>query len=72
LSKILIVDDDDQLRKSFEKLLREEGYTTEGSSSGESGLSKIRSAPPDIVVLDMRLPGMNGFEVFKAIHKMDP
>ena len=72
MSKILIVDDDDQLRKSFEKLLREEGYTTEGSSSGESGLSKIRSAPPDIVVLDMRLPGMNGFEVFKAIHKMDP
>ena len=68
----MIIDDDDQLRRSFERLLREEGYVAEGAPSGEAGLKKIEADPPDIAVLDMRLPGMNGFEVFKRIHKMDP
>jgi len=72
LNRILIIDDDDQLRKSFEKLLTEEGYSVEGAASGEAGLKKIRVNPPDIVVLDMRLPGMNGIEVFEAIHERDP
>jgi DNA-binding NtrC family response regulator len=71
LSKILIIDDDDQLRRSFEKLLAQEGYSVEGAPSGEGGLKMIRANPPDVVVLDMRLPGMNGLEVFQAIHDMD-
>lgn len=72
MSSILIIDDDDQLRKSFVKLLLEEGYTSEGAPSGEAGLKMIRANPSDIVILDMRLPGMNGLEVFRSIHEMDP
>jgi nitrogen regulation protein NR(I) len=72
LSKILIIDDDDQLRRSFEKLLSEESYSVDVAPSGEAGLKKIKADPPDVVVLDMKLPGMNGLEVFKAIHEMDP
>jgi nitrogen regulation protein NR(I) len=72
LSRILIIDDDDQLRKSFHKLLLQEGYSIDSAASGEAGIVLIRQRPPDLVILDMRLPGMNGFETFKAIHEIEP
>ena len=72
MSTILVIDDDDPLRKSFEKLLTEEGYEVKSAPSGEAGLALIRAEVPDLVVLDMRLPGMNGFETFQAIHQLDP
>jgi DNA-binding NtrC family response regulator len=71
LSTILIIDDDDQLRRSFERLLAEEGYAILSAPSGEAGLNIIQERTPDLVILDMRLPGMNGFETFKAIHSME-
>ncbi len=72
MRSILIIDDDDQLRKSFEKLLTEEGYRVTGAASGEDGLIALDAAMPDLVILDMRLPGMNGFETFKKIHDANP
>ena len=72
MSTILIIDDDDQLRISFQRLLREEGYSVEAAPSGEVGLNLIKSKPPDLVILDMRLPGMNGLETFKRISAADP
>ena len=69
---ILIIDDDDQLRLSFEKLLTEEGYNVENAPSGELGLKFLSEKVPDLVILDMRLPGINGFETFKAIHEIEP
>jgi len=72
MTTVLIIDDDDQLRKSFNKLLTEEGYQSKCAASGEAGLRIIEENAPDVVILDMRLPGMNGFETFKAIHQMEP
>ncbi len=72
MSTILIIDDDDQLRKSFNKLLIEEGYHCKSAASGEAGLKIVREKAPDLVILDMRLPGMNGFETFQAINEMEP
>jgi nitrogen regulation protein NR(I) len=72
MSRILIIDDDDSLRKSFQKLLSEEGYRTDSAASGEDGIQKIKERTPDLVILDMRLPGMNGLETFQVIHAMDP
>jgi len=72
LSTILIIDDDDQLRKSFKKLLIEEGYEVEIAPSGELGLENVHEKVPDLVIIDMRLPGMNGLETFKAIRKIEP
>ncbi|MDD5205550.1 MAG: sigma-54 dependent transcriptional regulator [Desulfobacterales bacterium] len=71
MSTILIIDDDDQLRRSFERLLAEEGYEILSAPSGEAGLNIIQERTPDLVILDMRLPGMNGFETFKAVHAME-
>mgnify|MGYP006287755925 CR=1 FL=1 len=72
MSTILVIDDDDQLRKSFHKLLTEEHYQVVGAASGEAGLSMIRNHLPDLVIVDMRLPGINGLETFRAIHEIEP
>ena len=72
MDEILIIDDDDQLRKSFEKLLTEENYSVKGAPSGESGLKLVQKELPDLVILDMRLPGINGLETFQALHEIEP
>ncbi|MBW1706411.1 MAG: sigma-54-dependent Fis family transcriptional regulator [Deltaproteobacteria bacterium] len=72
MSTILIIDDDDQLRVSFQRLLKDEGYSVDSAPSGEKGLNLIRSKIPDLVILDMRLPGMNGLETFRGIHAIEP
>ncbi len=72
MNTILIIDDDDQLRKSFEKLLQTEGYRVVTAASGEAGVYVVKEQVPDLVVLDVRLPGMNGLETFKAIHEIAP
>ena len=72
MNSILIIDDDDQLRNSFKKLLAEEGYKVESAASGEAGLNIVNNESLDLVILDMRLPGMNGLETFKIIHRIEP
>jgi nitrogen regulation protein NR(I) len=68
---ILIIDDDYQIRESFEKLLTEEGHEVMTAASGETGLDLLRSVLPDLVLLDLRLPGMSGIETFLAIREIE-
>jgi nitrogen regulation protein NR(I) len=72
VNSILIIDDDDQLRKSFHKLLQEEGYRVQTAASGEEGVRMVAADLPDLVILDIRLPGMNGIEAFGKIHEIEP
>jgi len=72
MQAILIIDDDDQLRNSFFKLLTEENYQVKTAASGEQGLEIIKKQTPDLVILDIRLPGINGMETFAAIHEIEP
>ena len=71
MNTILIIDDDDQLRKSFVKLLTEEGYRVVAAASAEAGLRLLPEVAPDLVILDVRLPGMNGLDAYRAIHGME-
>ncbi len=72
MGHILIVDDDAQLRQSFEKLLTAEGHTVRTAASGEAALSAVQASLPDLVIMDVRMPGMSGLEAFKAIHAIEP
>jgi nitrogen regulation protein NR(I) len=72
MGNILIVDDDAQLRQSFEKLLAAEGHTVRTASSGEAAIATVRSEVPDLVIMDIRMPGMSGLEAFRAIHDLEP
>jgi DNA-binding NtrC family response regulator len=71
MSVILIIDDDYQIRQSFEKLLSQEGHEILTAASGETGLTIIRSVIPDLVLLDVRLPGMSGLETFMALREIE-
>jgi nitrogen regulation protein NR(I) len=72
MAKVLIIDDDDKLRTSFEKLLTDEGYTVMAAPSAEAGIQMLRKDIPNLVILDMQMPGMNGLEAFNIIHKLEP
>jgi nitrogen regulation protein NR(I) len=72
MGHILIVDDDAQLRQSFEKLLNAEGHTVKTASSGEAAIALVKEAVPDLVIMDVRMPGMSGLEAFQAIHEIEP
>jgi DNA-binding NtrC family response regulator len=62
------------VRSTFrmEELLAEEGYTVESAAAGEAAVKKVEKKAPDLVILDIRLPGMNGSATFQSIHRMEP
>jgi nitrogen regulation protein NR(I) len=72
VSTIAIIDDDDQLRKSFERLLVAEGYRVRCAASGEAGVKIVKGERVDLVILDIRLPGMDGLATFKVINTAEP
>ncbi|MEW6657073.1 MAG: sigma-54 dependent transcriptional regulator [Thermodesulfobacteriota bacterium] len=72
MGHILIVDDDPQLRQSFEKLLTEEGHRVRTAATGEAALEMVKAAAPDLVIMDVRLPGKSGLETFRAMHEIEP
>ena len=72
MAKILIVDDDPQLRKSFTKILTEDGHILQTAASGESGVAIVEKDPPDLVIMDVRMPGMSGLEAFQIMHEIEP
>lgn len=67
--KILIVEDDKFLRDVIAKKLVKEGYVIIEAMNGEEGLLKIKEDKPDLILLDLILPGMNGFEFLELIKK---
>ena len=69
--KILIIDDSKNIRKLIKVVLRDKDYDFAEASNGLEALDKVKIENPDLVVLDMVIPGMNGIEVCKAI-KGDP
>jgi nitrogen regulation protein NR(I) len=72
MGDILIVDDDAQLRQSFEKVLTTEGHRVRTASSGEAAIAQVQGEVPDLVIMDVRMPGMSGLEAFQAMHEIEP
>ncbi|HET7116467.1 MAG TPA: GAF domain-containing protein [Hanamia sp.] len=70
-STILVVDDDDSIRSLLEQELSEAGYLIEQATNGKEALECIRKNRPDLIILDVMMPEMNGFDV-AAILKNDP
>ena len=68
----MIVDDDFRLRQSFEKLLSKEGHVVYTAATGEAGIAAVREHVPELVIMDVRLPGMSGLEAFRAVQEIDP
>ncbi len=70
--KVLIVDDDPHLRKLYEEELQEDGYEVLIASSGSEALDIFSKESPDIVTLDILMPGMDGIEVLRKMKEQKP
>lgn len=66
--RILIVDDDPQLRRVLKMTLADEGYEVEDARTGEEAQEILRTSRYDLMLLDMNMPGMGGFETCKAVR----
>ena len=65
---ILIVEDEPNIVESLSFLLEREGYAVSAVADGDTALRILRQAPPGLLILDVMLPGRNGFEILKAIR----
>ncbi|HKI51993.1 MAG TPA: response regulator, partial [Geothermobacteraceae bacterium] len=69
--KILIVDDEQLIRWSLEKHLQKQGYEVVTAGSGEDALKLAKEESPDLMLLDIQLPGMNGIEVLEKVKEFE-
>ncbi len=71
-ARILVVDDEATARRALGMLLTDEGYEVEMASSGEEALEKLSKAPPDILLTDVRMSGIDGIELLTRARVMEP
>ncbi|MDG6109959.1 response regulator transcription factor [Dactylosporangium aurantiacum] len=71
MAGVLVIEDDDRIRLSLMLALEDEGYTVRGVSSAEDGLVAQRAEPADTVLVDLMLPGVDGFECIRQLRRDD-
>jgi DNA-binding response OmpR family regulator len=69
MSRILIVEDDERIRSSTRLALEDEGYTVDEVGSGEEAVERFEAEPAELVLIDLMLPGMDGFETCRRLRR---
>jgi two-component system sensor histidine kinase/response regulator len=72
MSNILVIDDEEAMRDSCMQVLAREGYRVETAGEGETGLRKLKELKPDLVLVDLKMPGISGMEVLNKVRDIDP
>ncbi len=70
--KVLMVDDEERFRETTSKVLQKKGYETTIAGSGEEAIEILKKKPHDVVILDVKMPGMDGHEALSQIKKLRP
>lgn len=71
-STILVVDDEPVARQSMSDILKLEGYTVASAPNGHAAVEYVRMHPVDLVIVDLRMPGMDGLEVVQVVNQVSP
>lgn len=72
MGRILVIDDDPGVRDAFSMALEDTRYEVVSAENGQSGLDLARMYEPDLVLLDLKMPGMTGVETLRHLHKICP
>jgi CheY-like chemotaxis protein len=72
MARILVIEDDEEMRSLLEDFLKGEGYEAESALNGFEGLRKLAQETFDLVLTDVRMPGLTGLEILAAIKKVHP
>ena len=72
MNRILVVEDEADLVVTYDRLLRRQGYRVVTAASRVEGLKALESAPPTLVIADLRLPDGDGLDIIQAAHARDP
>ena len=68
---VLVIDDQEKMRDACQKIVKKNGYRAETSTEWADGLLKIRKLNPDLVMVDLRIPGISGIEVLEKIRNIE-
>ncbi|MFH1854391.1 MAG: response regulator [Candidatus Omnitrophota bacterium] len=68
---VLIIDDEKDICDFFSYLLGQEGYCVEKATNGQKALNMVKEKRPDLILLDLKMPGMDGFEVLEELKKIN-
>lgn len=71
MKTLLVADDEESIRILYKKILEEEGYNVVLAENGKETLKKIDEVPIDLVILDIKMPDMNGMEILKILSKKE-
>lgn len=71
MKKILLVDDEESIQLLYREEFAEDGYEVISAMNGEEALEKFKDAEPDLIILDIQMPGMNGIEVLRQMKMMN-
>ncbi len=71
MKKILLVDDEENIRFLYEEEFKDEGYTVISAANGNEALECFASDRPDLVILDIQMPGINGIEILRQMKTID-
>ncbi|MEU5529567.1 response regulator transcription factor [Micromonospora chersina] len=71
MTAVLVIEDDDRIRLALQLALEEEGYSAYGAATAEEGLRRQRESPADYVLVDLMLPGLDGFECIRQLRRDD-
>jgi len=67
MKKVLVADDEPSIRKLYERELKKEGYEVLFATNGQEAIQRARADRPDLIVMDIRMPGMDGIEAMSRI-----
>lgn len=70
LPRVLVIDDDFSIRRLLNFVLEDEGYIVDSAVEGEAALERIRQQHPDLILLDMKMPGMDGWEFVRRYREL--
>ena len=71
MENVLVVEDDENIRRLFARVLEGEGYNVQVAVDGDEAMDALENEPPDILVLDMNIPFVSGFEIIRYIRSND-